>query len=85
MAKSDISTEDTISGGEALKIEEQHTKEADAVDITEWKAGSREWLIMGCLTLVTLVVVSYSWFQFHQLLDVAYHDNWRSLIVSQRN
>lgn len=56
MEKSDLSTDGTLSGVEAMKIEEPQVEVSPTTDILEWKAGSREWLIMGCLTIVTLVV-----------------------------
>jgi hypothetical protein len=86
MVESNISTDGTLSGVEAMKIEEPQSEEVAAADTLEWKAGSREWLILGCLTVVTLVVVSCFALGPIQSLDVTSHvDNSRPLAWSRRN
>jgi hypothetical protein len=86
MAERDISTDGTRSGVETMKIEEPPAEEVAAADTLEWKAGSREWLILGCLTGVTLVVVSLFALGSLQLLDVTSHvDSSRPLTWSQQN
>lgn len=57
MAGSDVSRSETRT---AVKEEAPRTEEVAATDnLLEWKAGSREWLILACLTIVTLIVVSF--------------------------
>lgn len=67
MAESDVSRSETLTA-EVLKVEAPHTGEVAAENILEWKAGSREWLILACLTIVTLVVVGPQLIQYRTLV-----------------
>jgi hypothetical protein len=58
MTENYISASGIVSGFESNNVEEPKAEEVTTTNMLKWKAGSHEWLILGCLTIITLVVVS---------------------------